>query len=362
MYKVLQIQDQVEITILQQRWKNQVELLRQWGEANVLVCPGCRQPVRIRAGKVRRWHFAHKHLANCPLAGQSVELLTARALVYDWITAFTGEECVSIEKDIAGLPRPLDLWIETATTRFGVWIFDTRLAPELRQTLRTSLEGQGLRVLWLFTLTMLHEDELVPGRLHLTTTEREFLRTSALDAAAEASGEAAGQSLHYLDLQQERLLSFRRLHLEHPPQRYRGRKNEHPLAEIQWLLEAAEPLHPGEAELLKRFTREAAAGRERLRRQEAFLARVHPPQRRLGGDLERFSRSEEKAPAPSPEIVQEDHQTPPPPPPESGRQPFARQGVCIQCGKLTSDWVRFFGKTGECVCRACAENASEPGV
>lgn len=357
MYKVLQVQDQVEITILELRWKNQVELLRQWSEADELVCPGCRQPVRIRAGKVRRWHFAHKHLANCPLAGQSADLLIARALVYEWIAPLAGESNVSIEKDLPGLPRPLDLWVETVDARFGVWIFDTRLSPELRQALRASLEGQGLRVLWLFTLGMLHQDESVPGRLHLTTTEREFLRTSALDAAAEASGEAAGQSLHYIDLQQGRMVSFRRLHLEHPPQRYRGRIIEHPLSEVQLFLETAEPFHPGESDLLRRFTRDAAAGRERLRRQEMFLARIHQQKRRLEGDLARFGLAEEQdAPTP-PEKAPEPHPVTITPVPETGRQLFSRQGVCVHCGKLTSDWVRFFGKTGECVCRECANGA-----
>ena len=37
---------------------------------------------QVRAGEIKRWHFAHKHLQDCPLQHESPQILQARALLY----------------------------------------------------------------------------------------------------------------------------------------------------------------------------------------------------------------------------------------------------------------------------------------
>ena len=68
MYKALNIRDNSEVVILDPRWLRAIKQLRELDHQDVLVCQGCKQSVRVRAGDERREHFAHKHLANCDYA------------------------------------------------------------------------------------------------------------------------------------------------------------------------------------------------------------------------------------------------------------------------------------------------------
>jgi hypothetical protein len=231
MYKCLENTSLEEINILEKRWRGHIHEVRRLSRNDRLICPGCRQPVHVKAGQLRRWHFAHHHQANCPLAKLSLLLLKARALLYDWLTENyqASQVDIEVEKDLAGLPRPADLWIPVDPHPVVYWIFDTRLAPEIRRQVRQALEESGARIVWVFTANFLREDSLHPGWIDLTTTEREFLFDSALDQSAEAAGDAPGTSIHYLELEKQTLVTYRRLRLQHPPQRYAGRKIEDPL-------------------------------------------------------------------------------------------------------------------------------------
>ena len=113
MYKAINIQDGTDIVILDSRWKDAVDSLRSLDRQGVLLCQGCKQPLRLRAGEVRRWHFAHKHLANCSYGHESPELLNARAVLYEWLVTKFGEK-VTIEKKVDGghFSRPVDCWVE----------------------------------------------------------------------------------------------------------------------------------------------------------------------------------------------------------------------------------------------------------
>src|SRR4030042_3577194 len=107
MFKALHRLNGEEIVTLEPRWRRQLDTLRLLDAQDDLVCQGCLQPVRVRAGEVKRWHFAHKHLQNCPYEFESPVLLQCRAVLYEWLAARLGGEAVTLEKK-ATLPRPVD--------------------------------------------------------------------------------------------------------------------------------------------------------------------------------------------------------------------------------------------------------------
>jgi Competence protein CoiA-like family len=327
MYKSLEVQSLTEIVILEQSWKERIADLRLWSLNDRLVCPGCRQPVRLKAGSFKRWHFAHKHLQNCPLSHQSPTLLTARAIIYDWIKekSFQSPSTIEIEKYYPGLPRPIDILINSEHKQIAFWIIDTRLTPVIRNQIKETLAKNVTYFHWIFTSNMLREDPVHPGWVHLTTTEREFLQPSSLDNLAEVAGEQAGFSVHYLDPVRSWLVTFRRLHLQHPPQRYSGRKLENPLDQVKILVETGEFIHPTEITWLEMYQQKAFAAQRRLSKQKQIDAN--------------FSKEKYVLPL--------DNQI-------AYRQPFQRQAVCRICGKTTTDWVSFSGKTGACLCRECS--------
>ena len=338
--------------ILAPVWRSRLGELRTLDHAGALVCPGCRQPVRLRAGIFRRGHFAHKHLANCPLANQSPDLLHCRAALYEWLMEHFDPQAITLEKNLPGLPRPLDAWVETGEAGFGYWIFDTRISPQDREELRRHLEGQGLLINWIFISKLLHEDSPHPGRLHLTTTEREFLRTSSLDAAAEAAGEAPGLSITYLDPDANAFITYRSLKLRHPPQLFSGRRFNQNSGSVKPHPQTGECLYPEDPENLWRYQQKAFRMHQRTQKQREFYAARAISRGIQEPGAAPISDNNPVLPRPaigSPEQSPLRHSPDQPP----VWQPFARAGICKICGKSTTDWVTYFSKTGECICRDC---------
>ena len=153
MFKALHTTTGEEIIILEPRWRRQIEFLRSLDTQDDLVCQGCLQPVRVRAGDVKRWHFAHKHLQNCPYESESPILLQARAVLYEWLVGQLGEDVVTLEKQSA-LPRPVDCWVNSAAGAIGYWIIDTRMPPDERQSLAAGMARICPNPVWVFTTSL----------------------------------------------------------------------------------------------------------------------------------------------------------------------------------------------------------------
>ena len=334
MFKAQHQLSRQEIIILDTRWVQQVEYLREMDKKDALICPGCEQPVRVRAGKVKRWHFAHKHLHNCPFERESPELLKTRAVLYEWLVEKFGENHVTIEKTIASaaLLRPMDCWVEKEGKNFAYWIFDRRMPPDERAQLAKSFVQLGVSVNWVFVADLLRvEQDMMQDRLHLTTTERAFIQKSAFDAAWQTHFEHLGGSLHYLDADRRILKTFRNLSIVHKPQLYGGKHLERSLADVLVSSITGEFIYPGEAEQLQKRQRELERQRweveERLRKAREFFG--HEP------------RNDMPSPAPAQPI--------------SSTLPFERVGTCKFCGTETADWITYFGSTKACICHNCKD-------
>ena len=337
MYKALHLPSGQEIISLDPRWKSQVTYLRSLDQCNALVCPGCQQPVRLRAGKIKRWHFAHMHLQNCPFERESPALLSARAVLYHRLIETFEVENVTVEKnpEISDLPRAIDCWVENDDLHLAYWIFDRRMPPNERKHLKLSVEKLGVPIQWIFITELLHEDsELASNRLCLTTTERAFLQMSAFDQAWQTHFEQLGKSLHYLDTEQETLITYRNLNVIHAPQVYAGTRLVHPLREILVDTDNGEFIHPGETERLQKRRSEIEA------QAEAAALRLQKAQD--------FFRRGSLANAGTPFLKN-----------KPGNQPYERLGTCRICGKQTTDWITYFGQTKECICRECNDRIQD---
>jgi len=331
MYKAHNKSSGEDIIILDSRWLAQLEYLRELDRQDALACPGCEQPVRVRAGKIKRWHFAHKHLKNCPFERESPRLLLTRAILYDWLVGKFGAKATSIEKKFESISlRHIDCWVDVGNQTFVYWIFDRLMPPDERKILETLCDENGLVAQFVFLFDLLREDDFNPeNRLHLTTTERTFMRQSELDKAWQTHFELLGGSLHYLDPYQETLITYRNLNPVHLPQLYAGKRLETPCTEVLVSITTGEFIHPGELKQLQQRQREIETqqrqAEERLQRAKTFLK---------GASLSKMSLSQIKS-KPIPET-------------------FERKATCQVCGTVTSDWVTFFGENQTCICRNCS--------
>ena len=336
MYKALHQPSRDEIVIIDPRWKAQIEYLRKLDKQDILVCPGCEAPVRVRAGRFKRPHFAHKHLQNCPFEKESPRLLQTRAVLYDWLIGKFGIEAVSIEKSLESPTRvrPFDCWVEVDGHYFAYWIFDRLMPPDERQNLQKLCAENILDVQWICVIDLLRPDEFNPqSRLHLTTTERAFMRQTELDQAWQTHFEQLGGSLHYLDPDDDTLITYRNLNLVHKPQLYTGKRLKNSLDDMLVSNITGEFIHPGEAAQLERSRRKMAAQQrqteERRRRAESFLK---------GASFSKGSPDERKT--------------------STTQTAFERKATCRICGNLTADWVTYYGQSNECVCRECKDRTN----
>ncbi len=342
MFKAVNLDTCEDIIILQRSWHDRLSELKRLDRDNLLACPACREAVRLRAGKHRRWHFAHKHLQNCPLAQQSLPLLEARGVLYERLCQLFDPLTVGIEIQIPGLPRPIDCWVSQGSQEMGYWIFDTRLFPQLREILLSSDRLKAASMNWLFISSMLNVDADSHDRVHLTTTERSFMRPSSLDIAAAAAGDREGCSLHYLDHQNQALTTYRRLQLEHKPQRFTGRRLSTPFSDVRLISRTGEFLHPGEQVLLEKYLHQAEAARQRLLKRDQLMSR------RSGADGKEEPQMQSESPSPTFSSYRDEIRR------ETGsRQAFVREGTCIICGTRTTDWLTYDAGSGECICRSC---------
>lgn len=314
MFKALDVRDNSEVVILDKKWLESIDKLRELGRKNILICQGCRQPVRVRAGEQRRKHFAHKHLENCSYEDESAILRNARAVLYEWLVSKFDKD-VTIEKQIDGIEifRPIDCWVTQGSKVFAYWIFESTIKPEKRIALQNSAEKLGIQFQWIFCINMLRTDQDDPDNLFLSTTEREFIQDSKYDNACCYGYSATGGSLHYLDAENRKLITFRNLSLYHKPQAYRGYKIDSELDQALISPETGEFMHNGEHEKLMKHEQEFG-----------FI------------DEESISQSSESM---------------------NSSNSLLGKKKCQICGEVTDDWSFYDGKTGLCKCSACLKKA-----
>lgn len=334
-FKALNIATGENIVILESIWERKQADLRAWSSRDALVCLGCREPVGVRLGQRRRWHFAHKHLKNCPYTAESPELINTRAVLYRWLTSKPGLR-VDIEHPCEPLPRYLDCYAEYEGKRFGYWIIDKPMRPDDREALRQGIQAlEGVHINCLFVSEMLRQNHDNPNDIILTTTERDFKTFSEYDRLYTPNAHIARASLHYLDGEAGILTTFRGLELRHGQQLHHGIRKQQPLAEVLLSPATGEFTFRGEIEALAKFEKDQALRRQKREAQERRLQ-----------ERKELSATVSIATAPqSPPI-----ETPPAKPAYSGAKAV---GTCVFCGEETTDWWSYDGKTGMCKCRRC---------
>ena len=361
MYKALHRETGEEMISLSPEWRKQLDELRALDRRDILVCQACWQPLRLKAGKQRRPHFAHKHLKGCSFGAESPAVVEARGALYErLVELFPGMVELEIPLPDSGLPRAVDVWVESGEERLAFWVVETTLKLEARERIRAGFETAGLAVVWVMCARMLHPDEKsaskIYPRIRLSPTERDFLRSTPFDEIGKenrVSGEDFGASLHYLDEEAGLLTTFRSLERVHAPNVFAGRRLQHRLADVSLDFNGLDFAHPGEAAALRSSRIERAQRAERIRR---FLAPRPAPPEAKQGDL---SAPDSAAPPDglASALARRRWQAPPASP--TGDLPEA--GVCVHCGRLSADWwqVWWDGDVRRCKCRECLEKGLE---
>jgi hypothetical protein len=334
-YKAVHRDSGEEILTLSPFWRGKIKELRPLDREDLLLCQGCRQAVRLKAGAHKRPHFAHKHLQGCAIGDESARLLGARAVVYDWLSAqFPGQVDAEWSPAELDLPRPADCRVRLDEGGFVAWIVDTTLKLEIRQRIQAALSKAGTSVCWLLLSNLLRPDPNHPAWLLLSPTERDFLVQTPYDEIGRENRLLAsefGSTLHYLDVERESLLTFRSLERVHAPNVFAGRREEAALAQVS-ILPEGQIVYAGEERSLN------ASRVARARQTERVQRWLEPSTRRT---------------APQPEMLREQ-------PRAAGEPAVLTQHevvTCIYCGERTTDWWTAWTEDGERLgkCRTCLD-------
>jgi hypothetical protein len=329
-YKAVHRESGEEILTLHPAWRGRSDELRRLAGEGMLVCQGCRQAVRLKAGPRKRPHFAHRHLQGCSYGQESARVLTGRALLYEWLAACCHGQ-VEVEVILPGLQRAADIVLHRGSEGGGdvvFWVVDALMKQQTRIDLRAVFELCGFRPVWVLLSHLLRTDPHHPSRVYLSPSERDCLRQTSYDEIGRENRLAFvdfGCSLHYLDIETARLTTFRSLERVHAPNVYTGRREES-LLNLLRVDFAGELFYPGEERDLN-ISRTA-----RARQVERVKKWLEPAPRAQQREL--FASA-----------------------PVLGEARADEPVTCIYCGESTRDWWAVWSADGKRFgkCRACLE-------
>jgi hypothetical protein len=331
-YKALHVHSGEEVLTLGPAWRGRSKELRALTQQDLLVCQGCRQAVRLKAGPRKRPHFAHKHLLGCSYGAESPRLLAARAALFEHLSAlFPGQVDAEWLPEGAHLPRPVDCLVRAPSGLFAFWLVDNYLKLQARQQIQAAFASLALPVTWVLLARLLRPDPNHPAWLLLSPTERACMCQTAYDQIGREQHlleSDFGSTLHYLNEENGSLVTLRSLERVHAPNVFAGRREESPLEQVQ-VSAQGQLSYPGEERALH------ASRSQHLRQVERARRWLEPAQKEpRQAPLVAIS-----VPAPQPQPRQTDKVT------------------CIYCGECTDDcwasWLENGQRLGKC--RACLE-------
>jgi hypothetical protein len=191
--------------------KDALPAVRKNGQDGVLLCGWCKTKAWIRAGNVYRWHFSHWVAGDCPLAHDSTKLLRARLALCLWLRRKQKwKDCVRMEHrpdGEGGLPRPVDVWVETpAGRKFAYWVINRRAKPEEVRAIAAAIAPTGAALHWVFTSGAKEWSEA----RSLPKIEQECIAdASEWDTMYRLRRHNAQGSLHYLDVKGQTMTTVR---------------------------------------------------------------------------------------------------------------------------------------------------------
>ncbi len=349
MFKSLDTQTLEEIIILDPYWNESTLVeLRTKSRDDHLTCPVCKEPVHVRAGKKKRWHFAHKSLSDCPLKHESPNVLQARGLLYKWLSSkYPGR--VTVEKHFpeSNLPRTLDCYVDVSEKlKFGYWILEKGIRS--RFPIQSALSDLGLEITWICLTSMLRINEKRLKSVNLTPTERDFTYSSNYNDIYSSYGE----SLNYFDLDSCSFLTFRGLRCVHEPQEYTfAVKLKDDLQNMLISPVNGELVHKAEHQKLQEHY---AAIQQEQQRQEEERQQQLLKQHRLNEQIRKEAYKSKASLSAAPietTSSQQDHNEKPTAIISSD---YGEQYPCRVCGTITSNWTTLDLGTNTCVCsREC---------
>ncbi len=347
MFRAVDSLTEASIVSLDARWDDDIGQLRRRCQKDEILCPECRQAVRLRAGRIRRRHFAHQSRSDCPMSFESPEVLAARAMLYRFLQAAFGDQ-VSIEEPISkGSKERADCVVTLETGKAAYFVVPKQITRE-RHAFMERREKAYRHVHWVLMPRLLKK---APGKNRdflLPTTQRDLATRNGVENIYSAGQHAKKLgSLCYLYEKHERLIILRGLECVHQPNVFRMLRGlkldlEHVVADAR----TGQLMSSEERDALIEWRKAEELRRQEKRKQQLEAeARKRERKRERAAEIQAMKEATAKARRKSAERIAArvaerpaepyGHKQPEPPP----RPRETRALNCLECGQRMANWV-----------------------
>ncbi len=346
------------VVSLDSRWDVDVDPLRKRCQKDKVLCPECKQAVRLRAGRIRRRHFAHQSRSDCPLSFESPEVLAARAMLYRFLQVAFGDQ-VSIEEPISdGSNERADCVVTLETGKAAYFIVPRQITRE-RDAFIKRREKAYRHIHWVLMPRLLKKAPGKDKEFLLSTTPRDLTARAGAENLYPAGHHTKLGSLYYLYAKHERLVVLRGLRCVHEPNVFRMARGlkldlEHVIADARTgqLMSAQE-----RDELVEWQKAEATRKKEEAKLKREAEAREHKRLQERAAEMQAMkeaaakARKKEAAQAHArvAERSEKSYGRKKAESPASPRE--ARALNCLECGNRVTEWI--YEQFDGCLCKRC---------
>lgn len=121
----------------------------------IAVCPQCKQPIICKFGDVNIHHFAHSNKANCSGSNDTLEHMSGKALLYEYLKNYYKDEAIidiehNMEDDIIA-----DFLIEHNGRKLVIEFFSGHLKNNKLKEKVSYYESNSIQVIWIISMNRL---------------------------------------------------------------------------------------------------------------------------------------------------------------------------------------------------------------
>ncbi|WP_027962925.1 competence protein CoiA [Halalkalibacillus halophilus] len=120
-----------------------------------LTCPSCRQPVLLKAGKIKIPHFAHLAKSTCKFGSkESIEHLEGKLILFKWLQA--QEIPARLEYFIPSIQQRIDILVKWNNQFYGLEYQCSKIPYEQLRERSEGMMSLGITPIWIFGMKFLN--------------------------------------------------------------------------------------------------------------------------------------------------------------------------------------------------------------
>lgn len=144
---VAKMEDGSLFSLIDQNERSELLVLR---ERERFSCPICQNPVKLKLGLKRRWHFSHQKGKSCSFTAEAESdyHLQGKSLLFKWLR-LTQVSRIELEPFLSGLNQRPDILLQTLSHQVALEYQCSTISPELFSKRTSAFQRVGIMPIWI---------------------------------------------------------------------------------------------------------------------------------------------------------------------------------------------------------------------